>query len=189
MEKRKENKEYRIDKKEAFLMKKTEKIIITTKKVKVSVQSTRVDRVQIMFSGTSPMKVGLKIKRREDGIVVTTEEGSEIGNVELKIAIPESLKYLSIGTTSGKVKLESTLPEELRIKTKYGQVTIDHAPDRDANVHISTMKADIYTDFKAVCVEVEAKSVSGKTYNSHKTNGESTVKLEASTISGDIHVS
>lgn len=189
MGKGKENKEYRIDQKESFLRKNRERVIITAKKTKIFVQHTRADRIQIWLYGTSPKKVDFKTQKREDELVIIAEEGEAVGTVEMRIAIPDNIKYLSIGTTSGKVKIENILPKELRIKTKDGEVRIKHAPDRDANVHISTAKADIRTEFKAECVEVEAKSVSGKIYNSHKTNGELTVKLEVTTISGDIYVS
>ncbi len=181
-------KEHRIDKRESFRVKETERIIITARKINVSVQATKANKVQIWLYGVSPKNAGFKIISKED-LVIATEEKEEVGNLEMKIAIPENgIKYLSIGTISGNVKVEGLLPKELRIKTKDGEVRIKHAPDKESSVYVSTVKADIRTEFKAACVEVEAKSVSGKFYNSHKTNGNEIVKFQASTISGDIFV-
>ena len=66
---------------------------------------------------------------------------------------------------------------------------IINAPDRKSHVHISTSKADIRAEFKAGCVEMLAKSVSGEVHDKHQSKGKATVKLEASTISGDIFIS
>lgn len=191
MGKEKENKEHRIDYKKSISVKGVERLLITTKKVRVSVQPIESNKIRIWLQGKSSPKISFKNERREEEqeLAIMLKEGSDVGNVELKVAIPISIKYLSIGTISAKVRVENILPEELRIKTTRGQVKIINAPDRESHVHISTSKADIQAEFKAGCVEMLAKSVSGEVRNKHKSNGKATVKMEAYTISGDILVS
>lgn len=191
MGKEKENKEHRIDYKKSISVKGVERLLITTKKVRVSVQPIESNKIRIWLQGKSSQKISFKNERREEEqeLAIMLKEGSDVGNVELKVAIPISIKYLSIGTISAKVRVENILPEELRIKTTRGQVKIINAPDRESDVHISTSNADIQAEFKAGCVEMVAKSVSGEVRNKHKSNGKATVKMKAYTISGDIFVS
>ena len=182
-------KEYRINRHISYPVREAERLIVTTQKVAVFVKKTEIEKVQVWLHGCTSQKVRVKSKRRENEFVLMLEEMGVADDVEIRISIPESIKYLSVGTISGDVSLNKILPEQLRIKTNDGDVMIKDAPDRNASVCISTMKADIWTEFKAASVEVESKSLNGKTYSRHKTNGEATVKLEAITVSGDIHIS
>ncbi len=117
------------------------------------------------------------------------DEKGDGGNVKLKIAIPSSIKYLSIGTSAGNVRVSEILPEELRIKTKKGDVRINDVPEKDSKISISTRSGNIETEFESGYVELEAKTKMGKVYNYYKGNGKETIKLNASTTYGDIIVS
>lgn len=188
MGKEKENKENRIDYKKSISGEGVERIIITTEKVKVFVQPIESNKIRIWLHGKSSAKVTLESEKREKELVIMIKEDN-VEDAQLKVAIPTRIKYLSVGTSSGKVQVENILPEELHIKTTKGQVKIINAPDRKSHVHISTSKADIRAEFKAGCVEMLAKSVSGEVHDKHQSKGKATVKLEASTISGDIFIS
>ena len=186
----KENKEHRLEYRRAISGKKVERLLITSKAVRISVQPiTRTNKVRMWLQGEAASKVILSCKKRDKDLVIMLKEGSDVRNVELKVAIPTRIKYLSIGTISAKVRVENILPEEVRIKTTKGQVKIVDAQDRKSHVHISTSDADIQAEFKAGCVEMVAKSVSGEVRDKHQSKGKATVKLEASTISGDIFIS
>ena len=190
MGKEKESKEHRmVDYKKSISRKGVERLLITSKKVNVFVQPTESNKIRIWLRGKASQKVRLKDEKREKELVIMLQEDSDLQNVELKVAIPTSIKYLSIGTNSANVLVKNILPEELRIKTTKGHVEIINAPDRKSHVHISTSQADIHTEFKAGCVEMAAKSVRGEVHDRHKSKGKATVKLEASTISGNIFVS
>lgn len=183
-------KDYRIDKRESFPIEDFEKISIKTETVKVSVQSTRAEeRVQIWFTGNSSEKVDFYIEKKEEEWEIVTKETKEAGNVEIKIAIPENIKCLSVTTTSGRINIARILPEEIHIKTQDGRVIMGHLPDRNSKIYVTTGKGDVRAEFKAARVELEAETVSGRKTNNHEPNGKSFVKMEAFTISGDITVS
>lgn len=190
MGKGKENKEQWIDKRKSFPRKKVERIIIITRNANVYVQSTRADDiVQTWVHGKSSQEVRLKKERRKKELVIMLDEKEDGGNVKLKIAIPTNIKYLSIGTSSGNVRINDILPEELRIKTKKGEVRINDVPEKDSKISISTRSGNIKTEFESGYVELEANSKMGKIYNHYKGKGEATIKLNAFTTYGDITVS
>lgn len=136
----KENKEHRLEYRRAISGKKVERLLITSKAVRISVQPiTRTNKVRMWLQGEAASKVILSCKKRDKDLVIMLKEGSDVRNVELKVAIPTRIKYLSIGTISAKVRVENILPEEVRIKTTKGQVKIVDAPDRKSHVHISTI--------------------------------------------------
>ena len=189
MGKGKENKEQRIDKRKSFPRENVERIVVITKNANVSVQLTRADIVQTWIHGKSSQEVILEMERRKKELIIMFDEKEAGGNVKLKIAIPTSIKYLSIGTSSGNVRIKEVLPEELRIKTKKGDVRIDDVPEKECEISVSTRSGNIKTEFESGYVELEAKSKMGKIYNYYKGKGEATIKLNASTTYGDIIVS
>ena len=188
MGKEKENREqHRIDYKKSISGKRVERLIITSKKVKVLVQPIQSNRIRMWLQGEAS-EVTLRSKKREKELVVMLQEGSDVRNVELKIAIPTTIKYLSIGTSSADVKIKNVLPEELRIKTNNGLVEISTPDiDRESDIKINTRSADILAQIRGH-IELDSKSTTGVTYDRHKTNGKSTVKIHARSISGDITV-
>ena len=189
MGKGKENKEQRIDERKSFPKENVERILITTKNANVSVQLTREDIVQTWIHGKSSQEVNLEKEKRKKELIIMLDEKGDGGNVKLKIAIASSIKYLSIGTSAGNVRVSEILPEELRIKTKKGDVRINDVPEKDSKISISTRSGNIETEFESGYVELEAKSKMGKVYNYYKGNGKETIKLNASTTYGDIIVS
>lgn len=188
MGKEKENREqHRIDYKKSISGKRVERLIITSKKVKVLVQPIQSNRIRMWLQGEAS-EVTLRSKKREKELVVMLQEGSDVRNVELKIAIPTTIKYLSIGTSSADVKIKNVLPEELRIKTNNGLVDISTpGVDSESDIKINTQHADIRAQIKGH-IELDSKSTTGETHDYHKTNGKATIKVKAHTISGDITV-
>ena len=190
MGKGKENKEQRIDYKRSISGKGVKRLLITSKNVRVSVQPT-VDsnKIRMWLQGEAGSEVTLKSQKRENEAIITFQEKKVAGKVELKIAIPTTIPYLSIGTASAGVKIKNVLPEELRIKTNNGLVDISTPDiDKESDIKINTQKADIRAQIRGH-IELDSKSTTGVTYDRHKTNGKATVKIKARTISGDVHVS
>ena len=185
-----ENKENRIDYKRSISGKGVKRLLITSKNVRVSVQPT-VDsnKIRMWLQGEAGSEVTLKSQKRENEAIITFQEKKVAGKVELKIAIPTTIPYLSIGTASADVKIKNVLPEELRIKTNNGLVDISTPDiDKESDIKINTQKADIRAQIRGH-IELDSKSTTGVTYDRHKTNGKATVKIKARTISGDVHVS
>lgn len=188
MGKEKEIREHRIDYKKSISGKKVERLLITAKKVKVSVQPMQSNKIQMWLQGEAASEVILKTRKREKEQVIMLQEGSDIKNVVLKIAIPTTIKYLSIGTASADVKIKNVLPKELRIKTNNGLVDISTPDmDRECEININTQYADIQVQIIGH-VELDSRSITGETHDHHKTNGKSIVKIKARSISGDITV-
>lgn len=183
-----ENKENRIEYRRAISGKGVERLLIISKEVKVSVQPIQSNRIRIWLQGEADSEVTLKSKKRENELIITFQEKKVVGKVELKIAIPTTIPYLSIGTASAGVKIKNVLPEELRIKTNNGLVDISTPDiDKESDIKINTQKADIQVQIRGH-IELDSKSTTGVTYDRHKTNGKSTVKIQARSISGDINV-
>ena len=183
------NKKHRIDYKRTISGKKVERLIIISREVKVSVQSIQSNKIRMWLQGEAGSEVTLKSQKRENEAIITFQEKKVAGKVELKIAIPTTIPYLSIGTASAGVKIKNVLPEELRIKTNNGLVEISTPDiDRESDIKINTRSADILAQIRGH-IELDSKSTTGVTYDRHKTNGKATVKIKARTISGDVHVS
>lgn len=183
-----ENKEHRIDYKRTISGKRVERLIIISKEVKVSVQSIQSNKIRMWLQGEAGSEVTLKSQKRENEAIITFQEKKIVGKVELKIAIPTTIPYLSIGTASADVKIKNVLPEELRIKTNNGLVEISTPDiDKESNIKVNTQKADILAQIRGH-IELDSKSTTGVTYDRHKTNGKSIVKIQARSISGDITV-
>lgn len=147
------------------------------------------NKIRMWLQGEAGSEVTLKSQKRENEAIITFQEKKVAGKVELKIAIPTTIPYLSIGTASAGVKIKNVLPEELRIKTNNGLVDISTPDiDKESDIKINTQKADIRAQIRGH-IELDSKSTTGVTYDRHKTNGKATVKIKARTISGDVHVS
>ena len=183
-----ENKEHRIDYKRTISGKKVERLIIISREVKVSVQSIQSNKIRMWLQGEAGSEVTLKSQKRENEAIITFQEKKVAGKVELKIAIPTTIPYLSIGTGSANVKVRNILPDELSIKTNNGLVDINTLDiDKESNIKINTKDADIQLQIRGH-IELDSKSTTGVTRNRHKTNGEATIKIQARSISGDINV-
>ena len=183
-----ENKENRIDYKRSISGKGVERLVIISKEVKVSIQPIQSNKIRMWLQGEAGSEVTLKSKKRENESIITFQETKVVGKVELKIAIPTTIPSLSIGTGSADVKIKNVLPEELRIKTNNGLVEISTPDiDRESDIKINTQSADILAQIRGH-IELDSKSTTGVTYDRHKTNGKSTVKIHARSISGDITV-
>ena len=183
-----ENKENRIDYKRSISGKGVERLLIISKEVKVSVQSIQSNKIRMWLQGEAGSEVTLKSQKRENEAIITFQEKKIAGKVELKIAIPTTIPYLSIGTASAGVKIKNVLPGELIIKTNNGLVDISTPDiDKESDIKINTQKADIRTQIRGH-IELDSKSTTGVTYDRHKTNGKATVKIKARSISGDITV-
>ena len=183
-----ENKENRIDYKRSISGKGVERLLIISKEVKVSVQPIQSNRIRMWLQGEADSKVILKCEKRGEERVIMLQEKKVVEKVELKIAIPTTIPYLSIGTGSANVKVRNILPDELSIKTNNGLVDINTLDiDKESNIKINTKDADIQLQIRGH-IELDSKSTTGVTRNRHKTNGEATVKIQARSISGDINV-
>ena len=183
-----ENKEHRIDYKRSISGKGVERLLIISKEVKVSVQPIQSNRIRMWLQGEAASKVILKCEKRGEERVIMLQEKKVVEKVELKIAIPTTIPYLSIGTASAGVKIKNVLPGELIIKTNNGLVDISTPDiDKESDIKINTQKADIRTQIRGH-IELDSKSTTGVTYDRHKTNVKSTVKIHARSISGDITV-
>ena len=183
-----ENKENRIDYKRSISGKGVERLVIISKEVKVSIQPIQSNKIRMWLQGEAASKVILKCEKRGEERVIMLQEKKVVEKVELKIAIPTTIPYLSIGTASAGVKIKNVLPEELIIKTNNGLVDISTPDiDKESHIKINTQKADIRTQIRGH-IELDSKSTTGVTYDRHKTNGKATVKIKARSISGDITV-
>ena len=183
-----ENKENRIDYKRSISGKGVERLVIISKEVNVSIQPIQSNKIRMWLQGEAGSEVTLKSKKRENESIITFQETKVVGKVELKIAIPTTIPYLSIGTGSANVKVRNILPDELSIKTNNGLVDINTLDiDKESNIKINTKDADIQLQIRGH-IELDSKSTTGVTRNRHKTNGEATVKIQARSISGDINV-
>lgn len=188
MGKEKENKECRIDYKRSISGKGVERLLIISKEVKISVQPIQSNKIRMWLQGEPGSEVILKYEKRDKERVIMLQEKKVVGKVGLKIAIPTTIPYLSIGTNSANVKVRNVLPNELRIKTNNGLVDINALDiDKESNIKVNTQKADIRAQVRGH-IELDSKSTTGVTYDRHKTNGKSMVKIHACSISGDITV-
>ena len=182
------NKEHRLEYRRTISGKKVERLIIISKEVKVSVQPIQSNRIRMWFQGEAGSEVTLRIKKRKNESIITFKEKKVVGKVELKIAIPTTIPYLSVTTDSGNVKIKNVLPKEISIKTNKGSVDINTLDiDKGSNVAIDTQSADIQLQIRGH-IKLDARSTTGVTHNRHQTNGKSTVKIQANSISGDITV-
>lgn len=139
-----ENKEHRIDYKRSISGKGVERLLIISKEVKVSVQPIQSNRIRMWLQGEAASKVILKCEKRGEERVIMLQEKKVVEKVELKIAIPTTIPYLSIGTGSANVKVRNILPDELSIKTNNGLEDISTPDiDKESDIKINTQKADI----------------------------------------------
>lgn len=182
------NKEHRIDYKRSISGKGVERLLIISDEVKISVQPIQSNKIRMWLQGEPGSKIILEYKKRDEERVIMFQEKKVVGRAELKIAIPTAIPYLSIGTGSANVKIKNVLPEELRLKTNNGMVEISTPEiDKESDIKINTQSADILAQIRGH-IELDSKSTTGVTYDRHKTNGKSMVKIHARSISGDITV-
>lgn len=183
-----ENREHRLKYRRAISGKKVERLIIISKDVQVSVQPIQSNRIRIWLQGEAGSKVTFRSKKRKNKSIITFQEKKVVGKVELKIAIPTTIPYLSVTTVSGNVKIKNVLPKEIRIKTNKAPVDINTLDiDKRSDVAIDTQSADIQLQIRGH-IKLDARSTTGVTNNRHETNGESTVEIQAYSISGNITV-
>ena len=182
------NKEHRIDYKRSISGKGVKRLLIISDEVKISVQPIQSNKIRMWLQGEPGSKIILEYEKRDEERVIMFQEKKVVGRAELKIAIPTAIPYLSIGTGSANVKIKNVLPEELRIKTNNGMVEISTPEiDKESDIKINTQSADILAQIRGH-IELDSKSTTGVTYDRHKTNGKSMVKIHARSISGDITV-